>query len=298
MKTWTEDDLERLIADGEAESNILEYKAADALSKQDAKKQEVGKDVSAMANGAGGVIIYGMAEGTAGRPTHIDGIVPASFSRDWLDQIIKSNIQPPVQDVLIAVVTLKDGKVAYVVTVPQAITLAPHMAPDHRYWWRSNGTTSRMVDFQVRDVMRRATTPELFADVTLSGPMPVGANRRVEIIVEIGNRSMVPALYTTITLAVPAEYSSQVVQDHWNWGQPFMTGGMNLNHYEVNLATPRDQPIYSGRTTRLKRLLLVMPSTTALAPFGLRLATPGFTSQRKGLLVWDAPSRITLDWSA
>ncbi|MFO0217350.1 MAG: helix-turn-helix domain-containing protein, partial [Burkholderiales bacterium] len=55
--TWTEADLVRLIEGRASESLTLDFKACEALSPTDSKKNELRKDVAAMANSAGGVLI-------------------------------------------------------------------------------------------------------------------------------------------------------------------------------------------------------------------------------------------------
>jgi predicted HTH transcriptional regulator len=59
---WDQAELERHIKDGVEENLNLDYKAADALGTSDGKKKEITKDVSAFANSAGGIIIYGIKE--------------------------------------------------------------------------------------------------------------------------------------------------------------------------------------------------------------------------------------------
>ena len=51
----TEDELKRWITEGVEESLNLDYKRKEALSKD--RRGEIAKDVSAMVNSAGGVII-------------------------------------------------------------------------------------------------------------------------------------------------------------------------------------------------------------------------------------------------
>ena len=67
----TKRDLDRLIADGVEENISLDYKAADSLQNTDGKKKEIAKDISAMANSAGGVIIYGIKEHDAVDMRHL-----------------------------------------------------------------------------------------------------------------------------------------------------------------------------------------------------------------------------------
>ena len=59
---WEEEDLLELVSTQTQESVTLDYKASEALGKSEGKKTEISKDVSALANSAGGVIIYGIAE--------------------------------------------------------------------------------------------------------------------------------------------------------------------------------------------------------------------------------------------
>ena len=58
--TWTLKRIENLIKDNVEENFELEYKGAGALSRDDGKKIEITKDVSALANSAGGFVIYGI----------------------------------------------------------------------------------------------------------------------------------------------------------------------------------------------------------------------------------------------
>src|SRR4051812_21611922 len=76
-KEWTEAAIQLYITDEIEESLTLDYKAADALDKTDGKKKEITKDVSAMANSAGGIIIYGLKEYTDPAKKHfVENIDP------------------------------------------------------------------------------------------------------------------------------------------------------------------------------------------------------------------------------
>jgi hypothetical protein len=63
LKLETQADLEALHAGNIKESISLEYKASPAIDKKDDnKKTEMARDVSAFANADGGQIVYGMTE--------------------------------------------------------------------------------------------------------------------------------------------------------------------------------------------------------------------------------------------
>ena len=68
--------------------------------KDDKKKNEIAKDVSAFANSDGGIIIYGISEigHKADSYSFVDGDI---FTKEWLEQIINSNIQKRINNIRI-----------------------------------------------------------------------------------------------------------------------------------------------------------------------------------------------------
>ncbi len=70
---WDEDDLLKLKLAEAQESLNLEFKGSAALSKDDSKKTDISKDISAFANSAGGDIIYAVLE-FGGRPSRFGDI--------------------------------------------------------------------------------------------------------------------------------------------------------------------------------------------------------------------------------
>lgn len=160
LKEYTISDIEQLIQD-EVEENIhLDYKRDGALSKDDKKKAEITKDVSAFANSDGGIIVYGLAESDH-KPqsiTYIDGLV---YTKEWLENIVNT-IQPRIDGVKIYPVR-KDNDLKqslYIVKIPRS-SQAPHMAKDNKYYKRFNFLSEPMQDYEVKDVMYRHHSPQL-----------------------------------------------------------------------------------------------------------------------------------------
>lgn len=155
---WTKDDLERLVAERAEESVQLEFKDSRALDRNIEKKvYEISKDVTAMANSAGGTIVYGISE-----RGHCAGVITpinrSDYSKEWLNQIITSHIQPRIEGLIVHPVPLSDDNdVAYVVEIPKGSTA--HQAKDRRYYRRYNCDVLPMEDYEIRDVMNRARYP-------------------------------------------------------------------------------------------------------------------------------------------
>ena len=92
-KIWTQAKLQNFIDSQIEESLTLEYKSAEALDRNETKKKEITKDVSAMANSAGGIIVYGIREFDQENKRHLpERITPVdrrAFPREWVEQIIQ-----------------------------------------------------------------------------------------------------------------------------------------------------------------------------------------------------------------
>lgn len=159
-----EDDLTQLLRDRVPESLHLDYKRSDSLGKTDQKRRELAKDVAAMATAEGGVLLYGIVEeDDTHEAKQLDGGYDQSeISKEWIEQVIDSNISPRIDGLRIKAIeltTTSPGRYAYAVLVPPS-DRAPHMV-GHRYYTRRNFQSMPMEDYQVRDVMFRRRVPRL-----------------------------------------------------------------------------------------------------------------------------------------
>lgn len=165
------EDIRRMIADGVEENISLDYKAAEALQNTDGKKKEIAKDVSAMANAAGGIIIYGVKEFDEKEKSHlperITPITRTAFTKEQLEQIINSNISPKIEGIVIHPITLENpDEVVYVVEIPQSNT-AHQNTRDKLYYKRHNFLSEAMMDYEIRDVMNRLQHPVIEMDFVI-----------------------------------------------------------------------------------------------------------------------------------
>lgn len=163
-KNWTESRINNFITSEIEESLTLEYKAGEALGKSEYQKHEITKDVSAMANSAGGLLIYGIAEHNNLDKRHLpEKIMPVNrteLPREWLEQVI-NGIRPRIDGILIHSVNLRSSEndVVYVVEIPQSHTA--HQAGNQRYYKRFNFQSVPMEDYEIRDVMFREQMPDI-----------------------------------------------------------------------------------------------------------------------------------------
>ena len=215
-RNWTESKLQNFITSEIEESLTLEYKAAEALDRVETKKKEITKDVSAMANSAGGMLIYGISEFGELEKRHLpEKITPVdrrSFPREWVEQIIQA-IRPRIDGIVIHSVNLSSGEndTAYVIEIPQSNTA--HQANDHRYYKRFNFQAVPMEDYEIRDVMFREQTPNIALNflVEISPALPnlgVGGERievppTFNLIIQARNNGSAFAQYVACFLDVP-----------------------------------------------------------------------------------------------
>lgn len=204
---WDESDLQRFIDDEVEENTGIEFKAGDALVKNPKRNQEMCKDVSAMANAAGGVIVYGIVERLKGGPDrigiadHIDGCDPLTITKDTIEQILSRGIEPRLQNVDVRRISLTSGRVAFTIEVPQGIALAPHQSRDaYKYFRRYNAQVLPMLDHEIRDTFKRATTPELHIKFMLANIFE--SSNLFELSMFIQNRSSAPALSAIIDIYI------------------------------------------------------------------------------------------------
>lgn len=155
-------DIESLIRNQVPESIHLDYKASPALEPK--KSGEIAKDVSAFANSDGGLLIYGVEEDKASHlPVRIDAGVESKWNREWLEQVITSNVNPRIDGVEIRQFILANGNSVICAQVPKSFR-GPHQASDNKYYKRFNFSSFPMEHYEVEDTRsRRQELPSLVA---------------------------------------------------------------------------------------------------------------------------------------
>src|SRR5262245_19307303 len=246
LKISTKKDLQQLVDEKIQESLTLDYKASPALGKDSKSRDELCKDVSAFANSGGGQIIYGIEESKDGKPVKVDE--GSDTSREWIEQVIDSRVQPRLEGLVITPVPVGTGRHAYVLTIPQASGRAPHQAPDKKYYKRQNFLSVPMEDYEIRDALRRATTPELYIELSFaSGNMAQvefgyqsELSKPITLIVTMRYRSSQPAHYALVKIGIDTNLPLHTTGDFVS-----MRGDDQTQHWlRHQFVSPPGMPIF------------------------------------------------------
>jgi hypothetical protein len=295
MKLENETDLKRLVADQIKESLTLDYKASAALGKTDKQRDELCKDVTAFANSAGGQIVIGVEENKH-VPTKVDDGADPTITKEWVEQVIDSRVQPRIEGLIITPIQLAKG-LGFVITIPQAKSRAPHQAPDKKYYKRQNFQCVPMEDFEIRDALRRATTPELFIALSI-GDQPkfveyaahTEISKPITLRVLVGNCSQQPAYHTNVLLGIDdglvilssGAFSPAAVPPDYV--------GARRNWVAKRLTSPPDRPIFQEADANLSATGFMFAVRSehlgnTLFRITTTVQTPGFSATEQWVLI-------------
>ncbi|MEV7676727.1 ATP-binding protein [Streptomyces sp. NPDC088752] len=164
----TEDDLRRAVDNQIPEGVDLDWKK-DFYQGTESGKKELAKDVSAMANTVGGLLVIGIDDG---KKDHAHALAPFEpdprRGEEWIRSVLANCIQPVVPNVGVRPLKSADeGKIYWIITVPPS-TQMPHAVtmPGNDYHFRvhiRHGTTTRTlaeseIAQRYRDRFHAATT--------------------------------------------------------------------------------------------------------------------------------------------
>ncbi len=120
LNQLTETDLQRLVAENVDEGPRLDFKAEPVGGDREAKKR-FAADICAMANSAGGDIVYGIAEDKSGRAASLNPLsVDADAEVLRLTNLVTDLIEPKLHGVRFQDVRLESGGIVIVGRVPRS----------------------------------------------------------------------------------------------------------------------------------------------------------------------------------
>ncbi|PZM81517.1 MAG: hypothetical protein DKT66_20135 [Candidatus Melainabacteria bacterium] len=129
-----EDDLNQLIAEQTVESVHLDFKQVPPGT-TDPEKEEFRLDVCSMANGSGGLIIYGAAESGGGFITSLTGIPNAEVEDTTLrmTQVLRAGIEPNLIGVKLHPVKLSNGNSLIALKVLRSFNMPHRVVKSRRF---------------------------------------------------------------------------------------------------------------------------------------------------------------------
>lgn len=243
---YSEIDINQLIEGDIEESLNLEFKASGALGKQAGKKKDIAKEVSAFANSDGGIVIYGVEEEehVASGLSFING---DDFTKEWIEQIINTNIQRRIKGVKIFPIRFDDkiDQTIYIVKIP-ASSWTPHMCKNNRYYRRFNFESVPMEEYEVRNLFNRREKSEIQIEniqIQRDGFSSRGGtimSRNYEITCNIRNYSNSVEKNYKILLGIPSEIKRR--NRHLN--QFYDHSEDDMGFYSI----PGNAPIFQNET--------------------------------------------------
>jgi hypothetical protein len=228
-------------------------------------------------------------------PAGLDaGIPPKPFDGLWFEQVIQQNIRPPIDGLKITPIPAGNGNNYWVLDIPASKTV--HQAKDGRYYRRRNFRVDILEDYEIREAMNRATTPEPFVEISLPAERtkiewpadPSQPSGPIALNVRIGNRSPALALYTHVMLVLSGELilvkhgGHETIRGHTPEGE--------VHTIMFNLVTPNHFPL-------IKEKVFKLGSGTHFAiprahreeekwyPIGHEISTSGYTYTRFGHII-------------
>jgi hypothetical protein len=253
--------LADLVNEGASETLTLEFKSGHALNKvtpqnRDEIHEEITRDVTALANAEGGMLIYGIQEKSVGKNRVADGVQPveeARFSKHTLEQVI-NRILPKIPGVRVERVTLGTTEVGccYVVVVPQGVSA--HQALDGRFHSRRGTEVLAMSHQEILDVLNRREDPDLRVSLKLVVPDAWGTqNVTSSLFIRLENVSSVMARHWFVEINFPSHLGSCVAMPADAPETPFIGVG------HVQLTNVDRSPLFPGQTIHRRISFFALP---------------------------------------
>jgi hypothetical protein len=291
----TRDDFQKMVDAQVEETLTLDYKASPALTRDSKNVDELCKDVSAMANSAGGQLIYGIEED---KKTHKlkavdDGVADEKITREWLHQILSSRIQPRIDGITIDRIPLSDKSNGFVINVSQSL-IGPHQAPDKKYYKRFELESKAMEDYEIRDILRRATTPNLNVKLSLPHsdkhqvefPPHQEWSKSILLGVTVSNTSPTPAYHAIVEVFIDAVLVVPFATQFTQSGSAENPPGRRFKIMRWTISSPPGVPIFEGadHESHFGQIPIQLPSTllhSSIIYLETEVRAPGVSKHEK-----------------
>ncbi|MFD1703601.1 helix-turn-helix domain-containing protein [Methylopila henanensis] len=138
---------------GDSENATLEFKSSRLLDqKNDRIFEALSREITALANSIGGVLIIGVEEDSDRRIAMIAPIGDAKKNEAWIEDGLLSRITPSLNFAITRIEA--SGGHLLVIDVPPSLN-APHQSADKRYYARRLFRVDPLLAFEIDDIRRR-----------------------------------------------------------------------------------------------------------------------------------------------
>lgn len=150
-------DIKRITAQKMREGNGVYFWSASVINKNDKTLSRFVRDISAVANAEGGIIVVGI-KSYRGRANSIE-YIKNEVSINWLVNEIQSRISRRIKDLQINIISEIEGQLL-VIKIPE-FNNSPHMCDDGRYYYWNGKKAMVMDETRVRYMYKATSSPEL-----------------------------------------------------------------------------------------------------------------------------------------
>jgi hypothetical protein len=207
LRIETFSDIRRITDQKMREGNGVYFWPPSVIKKDDRTLLRLARDISAVANAEGGVIIIGI-KSYRGRANSIE-YIKIDININWLIHEIQSRISRRIKDLTINSITETEGQVL-IIKIPENNN-SPHMCEDGKYYYWSGKKAVVMEETRVRYMYKATSSPELeFVGLYGTNGVPVlkdGAIERVSFYPKliVQNRGGQVEKDYKVELTIPAE---------------------------------------------------------------------------------------------
>ena len=288
LSEWKQVDFEGLI--GLTEGQTVEFKQSEALlftgKEADERRRELVKDVTALANAAGGRIYFGLREAKGVAASIDDGIPAADLKPERINDILTSNIEPAIHGAAVYPIPLDNGNRGFVIDVPQATTLAPHQSRLHKQYFRRYDTKAQaMLDHEIKDLMRRSEAPLIVVEAVREGQT---ADNGAIFAIRAENASPALVKYFAVSFIFPGGLEFQQPEfSKWDFGAEDVVEKDGTKWtgqaYSKNFTPTSHMPLFFGQKHTLLRFN-VGNDRNPYKRFHIKIAAHGFIGRWSGFI--------------
>jgi hypothetical protein len=233
----------------------------------------------------------------------INGVSVDEYVFPYCEQVLQQHVTPLLTAVKPRHVLLSNGRVAVVIDIP-ASNADPHQV-DGRYYRRHNFNRLMMEHYEVRDMFRRLSNPDLniefFFDKMqkhqdLHYESDADESSPIGMTPVISNRSNTPALYAVANIFVDERL--KILSTKYEKLAVTKVNGFRTIPYRLTFYPNESMPIFKEQPTLMPALGIVVPISMLYKPndyiIGFEIRSPGCQSDGSNFLIVEHGRRLAI----